>query len=918
MQRKEANLANQIPAASPRFSTTLSPVSDSLISVRGLTKIYGHADTERAVTALDQVDVDFPRAQFTAIMGPSGSGKSSLLHILAGLDSFQSGTVTVAGRDLSGLNAAELTRFRRDTMGFIFQAFNLVPTLTVAENIELSALVRRQSPDRRRMKALVKELDLESRLDAFPAELSGGQQQKVACARALLVTPEVVFADEPTGNLDSESSAQVLSFLRAAARDWQQSVIMVTHEPDAAKYADRVLFLFDGQIVAQLTNPTREAILAAEQNLGEVRKARKRAGQPSAPQTLRDVDPAALEKDLTAVMSLPKIEDETDSEQPELPADTATGLPKLAPVTAPTPPAVPDSPSTIPAAHTVPTPAPEPTSASAPEPTFAPVAPPASRQRDTALTFANLGIAETNPEPNELADSLARGDFKWPSMSVAHPAAQEDTNDLLGKPLASGFANPDTTRDSASGSPANAKELSNFDSVISGAAELAASGSTTPAADSYETARPERPNIPDTDSGSGDTGFNSFDFMDKPARTASGEADVEVSVRRRRPILGSFGARQPAPTLTPAPTPSLPPDAVAPTLPTAPTAPAAPVTPPLAPPVEPPVTPPVAPPVAPLAASDPNAWVDNPPTLVPSSASSRILSEAFVPEAVPAPPAEPELERPELPDSFSARYPATPPAEAPTAVPSAPQPQTFPTPRRVSQLESTLSAPDAFARQPELQPEPRPAPQPTPAPQPAPQPERSKPAASRTYDGPRRSRRPAVDPHLAEAEGKNELLAMIEQAEKLLAASGAAINAATETLQEPDAPRDSRASAATRAPRSATPSATPAAPATPATPANSATPHGGNPSLPSRGKTPDQELLIARADAMLAQAEARSAALQDDLRNLGRTPAPASQAMPGTPVPPEAATTTAPGTDTPETFPPDWRPQSLRYPPKGR
>lgn len=914
-------MVNQIPAASPRFSTTLSPVSDSLISVRGLTKIYGHADTERAVTALDQVDVDFPRAQFTAIMGPSGSGKSSLLHILAGLDSFQSGTVTVAGRDLSGLNAAELTRFRRDTMGFIFQAFNLVPTLTVAENIELSALVRRQSPDRRRMKALVKELDLESRLDAFPAELSGGQQQKVACARALLVAPEVVFADEPTGNLDSASSAQVLSFLRAAARDWQQSVIMVTHEPDAAKYADRVLFLFDGQIVAQLTNPTREAILAAEQNLGEVRKARKHAGQPSAPQTLRDVDPAALEKDLTAVMSLPKIESETDSEKPELPADTATRLPKLTSVTASTPPAVPDAPSTIPAAPAVPTPAPEPALVSSPEPTFAPAAPPASRQRDTALTFANLGIAETNPEPNELADSLARGDFKWPSMSVAHPAAQEDTNDLLGKPLASGFANPDTTRDSASGSPATAEELSDFDSVISGAAELAASGSTTPAADSYETARPEQPNSPDTNSGSGDTGFNSFDFVDKPARTASGEADVEVSVRRRRPILGTFGAGQPAPAPTPAP--SLSPGAVAPTMPTAPAAPAAPVTPPLAPPVEPPVTPPVAPPVAPLAANDPNAWVDNPPTLVPSSASSRILSEAFVPETVPAPPAEPELERPELPDSFSARYLAIPPAEAPTATPSASQPQTFPNPRRVSQPESPLSAPDAFARQPEpqpephLSPEPTPAPlaQPTPAPQPAPQPERSKPAASRTYDGPRRSRRPAVDPHLAEAEGKNELLAMIEQAEKLLAASGAAINAATETLQEPDAPRDSRASAATRTPRGATPSA---APATSTAAANAAAPYGGNPSLPSRGKTPDQELLIARADAMLAQAEARSATLQDDLRNLGRTPAPASPAMPGTSVPPEAAATTTPSTDAPETFPSDWRPQSLRYPPKGR
>ncbi|WP_297346957.1 ABC transporter ATP-binding protein [uncultured Mobiluncus sp.] len=316
-------MVKQTAAASPRFSTTLSPVSNPLISVRGLTKIYGQADTERAVTALDNVDVDFPRAQFTAIMGPSGSGKSSLLHILAGLDSFQSGTVKVAGRDLSQLNAAELTRFRRDKIGFIFQSFNLVPTLNVAENIELSAMVRRHSPDRRRLKALVKELDMESRLGAFPSELSGGQQQKVACARALLTAPEVVFDDEPTGNLDSASSAQVLSFLRAAARDWEQSVIMVTHEPDAAKYADRVLFLFDGQIVGQLENPTRETILEAEQNLGDVRQARKRAGQLGAAQSLRDVDPEALEKDLTAVMSLPKIEEETDSEQVESPAEEA-------------------------------------------------------------------------------------------------------------------------------------------------------------------------------------------------------------------------------------------------------------------------------------------------------------------------------------------------------------------------------------------------------------------------------------------------------------------------------------------------------------------------------------------------------------------------------------------------------------------
>lgn len=268
--------------SAPRFSTSLSAVPDPIISVRGLTKTYS-PDSDTPTLALEEVDVDFPRGQFTAIMGPSGSGKSSLLHCLAGLDSFDSGQVTVSGQDLSGLNAAELTRFRRETVGFIFQAFNLVPTLTVRENIELPSALLRREIDSKRLARLLSDLDLEGRESSFPHQLSGGQQQKVACARALLSRPAVVFADEPTGNLDSLSSEQVLSFLRSAARDAKQSVVMVTHEPDAAQYADRVLFLWDGRIVAQLLHPTREAILEALRTLGAIRASLRRESARNRP-----------------------------------------------------------------------------------------------------------------------------------------------------------------------------------------------------------------------------------------------------------------------------------------------------------------------------------------------------------------------------------------------------------------------------------------------------------------------------------------------------------------------------------------------------------------------------------------------------------------------------------------------------------
>lgn len=225
-----------------------------------LVKTYGHGDTQ--VTALDGVSYEFPAHEFTAIMGPSGSGKSTLMHTMAGLDSFDSGSVEIGGTDLATLNEKELTALRRDRLGFIFQSFNLVPTLTAAENITLPADIAGRKVDRAWYEEITQRLGLAKRLSHRPSELSGGQQQRVACARALVSRPEIIFGDEPTGNLDSNSSSEVLEILRAAVDGDEQTVVIVTHDARAASYADRVVFLADGNIVDELRAPTMEEILS--------------------------------------------------------------------------------------------------------------------------------------------------------------------------------------------------------------------------------------------------------------------------------------------------------------------------------------------------------------------------------------------------------------------------------------------------------------------------------------------------------------------------------------------------------------------------------------------------------------------------------------------------------------------------------
>ena len=224
-----------------------------------LSKIYGTGDTR--VTALDAVDVEIETGRFTAIMGPSGSGKSTLMHCLAGLDSVSGGQVWIGDVELSALSDKNLTKVRRDAVGFVFQAFNLVPTLSALENITLPLDIAGRKPDQAWLDTVIDTVGLRDRLGHRPSELSGGQQQRVACARALASRPTIVFADEPTGNLDSRSGAEVLGFLRRSVDEFGQTIVMVTHDPGAAGYADRVLFLADGRIVDEMLEPTAARVL---------------------------------------------------------------------------------------------------------------------------------------------------------------------------------------------------------------------------------------------------------------------------------------------------------------------------------------------------------------------------------------------------------------------------------------------------------------------------------------------------------------------------------------------------------------------------------------------------------------------------------------------------------------------------------
>jgi putative ABC transport system ATP-binding protein len=233
----------------------------------GASKIYGSG--EAAVRALDDISVDFERSRLTAIMGPSGSGKSTLLHCLAGLDRLTSGRIFLGDAEISSMGEKELTLIRRDKLGFVFQAYNLIPTLDALENMTLPMSLAGRKPDPVWLETVVSTVRMKDRLSHRPSELSGGQQQRVAVARALLSKPEIVFADEPTGNLDSKSGAEILTFMRKAVDDLGQTIVMVTHDPGAAAYADRVVFLADGTIVDELLKPTADGVLDKMRRLGE-------------------------------------------------------------------------------------------------------------------------------------------------------------------------------------------------------------------------------------------------------------------------------------------------------------------------------------------------------------------------------------------------------------------------------------------------------------------------------------------------------------------------------------------------------------------------------------------------------------------------------------------------------------------------
>ena len=231
-----------------------------------VTKAYGHGDAR--VLALDDVSVGIEAGRFTAVMGPSGSGKSTLLHVLAGLDTPTSGEIFIGDSEVTGMNDKRLTLLRRDKVGFIFQSFNLIPTLTAAENIVLPLRIAGRKPDAEWVRTVVDTVGLTARMSHRPSQLSGGQQQRVAAARALVAKPEIIFADEPTGALDSKSGLDLLGFLQRAVRDLGQTVVMVTHDPVAAAHADRVLFLADGGIVDEMASPTAASVLEFMKKLG--------------------------------------------------------------------------------------------------------------------------------------------------------------------------------------------------------------------------------------------------------------------------------------------------------------------------------------------------------------------------------------------------------------------------------------------------------------------------------------------------------------------------------------------------------------------------------------------------------------------------------------------------------------------------
>jgi putative ABC transport system ATP-binding protein len=248
------------------MTSTFAPPQTAVARAEQATKVYGSGET--AVRAIDDVTVGFPAGRFTAIMGPSGSGKSTLMHCAAGLDDITSGEVFIGDVALGSLSDKELTLLRRDRIGFVFQSYNLIPTLTALENVTLPTALAGKKPNQEWLDGVIDTVGLRDRLSHRPSELSGGQQQRVAVARALATRPQIVFADEPTGNLDSKSGTEILGFMSQAVRDLAQTIVMVTHDPAAAAYADRVVFLGDGKIVGELADPTAETVIDRMKQLG--------------------------------------------------------------------------------------------------------------------------------------------------------------------------------------------------------------------------------------------------------------------------------------------------------------------------------------------------------------------------------------------------------------------------------------------------------------------------------------------------------------------------------------------------------------------------------------------------------------------------------------------------------------------------
>jgi len=249
------------------FGRMIATAIAAAARAREVTKVYGQG--QAAVTALDRVSLDIPAGSFTAVMGPSGSGKSTLMHCMAGLDPVTSGRLWIGETEIGEMRERQLTRLRRDRIGFVFQAYNLLPVLSAAANITLPLDIAGRRADPEWLATIIAAVGLSDRLRHRPSELSGGQQQRVAVARALATRPDIVFADEPTGNLDSKASAQVLSLLRGSVREFGQTVVLVTHDPVAASYAERVVFLADGRIAGELDQPSPESVLDAMKNLGE-------------------------------------------------------------------------------------------------------------------------------------------------------------------------------------------------------------------------------------------------------------------------------------------------------------------------------------------------------------------------------------------------------------------------------------------------------------------------------------------------------------------------------------------------------------------------------------------------------------------------------------------------------------------------